>query len=70
MVLWIKCEVTDRALGMFRMRWVECSQGREQTGGPGLRALMTAFFRVLAILARLYLGDALFAANSLPCVCV
>ena len=39
---------------------VECSQGREQTGGPGLRALIKAFSGILAILAVLDLGDARF----------
>ena len=48
--------------------WVECSQTREKTRGPGLRALIKAFFRVLAILAGLNLGDAHFWACLFPCV--
>ena len=47
---------------------VVCSQGLEQTGGSGLRALIKPFFGVLAILNGLDLGEAPFLAKMLPFV--
>ena len=47
---------------------VECNHGREKAGGPGLRALIKAFFLILATVAVLEVGQADFSANLLPCV--
>ena len=47
---------------------VECSHGREKAGGVGLRALIKAFFLILATVAVLEVGHADFSANLLPCV--
>ena len=47
---------------------VECSHGRENAGGPGLRALIKAFFLILATVAVLEVGHADFSTNLLPCV--
>ena len=47
---------------------VECSHGREKAGGPGLRALIKAFFLILATVAVLEVGHEDFSANLLPCV--
>ena len=45
---------------------VECSHGREKAGGVGLRALIRAFFLILATVAVLEVGHADFSANLLP----
>ena len=42
---------------------VECSHGREKAGGVGLRALIKAFFLILATVAVLEVGHADFSAN-------
>ena len=47
---------------------VECSHGREKAGGVGLRALIKAFFLILATVAVLEVGQKDFSANLLPCV--
>ena len=47
---------------------VECSHGREKAGGPGLRALIKAFFPILATVAVLEVGHADFSTNLFPCV--
>ena len=44
---------------------VECSHGRENAG---LRALIKAFFPILATVAVLEVGHADFSAILLPCV--
>ena len=45
---------------------VECSHGQEKAGGPGLRALIKAFFLILATVAVLEVGHADFTTNLLP----
>ena len=47
---------------------VECSHGREKADGPGLQALIKAFFLILATVAVLKVGHADFSTNLLPCV--
>ena len=47
---------------------VEGSHGREKAGGPGLRALIKAFFLILATVAVLEVGHADLSTNFLPCV--
>ena len=47
---------------------VEGSHGREKAGGPGLRALVKAFFPILATVAVLEVGHADFSTILLPCV--
>ena len=47
---------------------VECSHGREKADGPGLQALIKAFFLILVTVAVLEVGHADFSTNLLPCV--
>ena len=47
---------------------VECSHGREKAGGPGLQALIKAFFLFLATVAVVEVGHADFSTNLSPCV--
>ena len=50
-------------------KWsVECNHGQEKAGGPGLRALIKAFFPILATVAVLEVGHADFSTILLPCV--
>ena len=44
----------------------KCGRGWGQMDAPGLRALIKAFFRILALLAHLYPGDVHFWASLLP----
>ena len=44
----------------------KCGRGWGQMDAPGLRALIKAFFRILAFLAHLDPGDVHFWASLLP----
>ena len=45
---------------------LECSHGRDQADGPGLRALIKAFFLILATVAVLEVGHADFRPICCP----
>ena len=45
---------------------VECSHGREKADGPGLQALIKAFFLILATVAVLEVGHADFRPICCP----